>query len=85
MELAQVNKYKHEELVQWVHAPVFKSEEKVSAVSEIYDSLNVREIALQEIENYFAKGMDCLTRIAANDQKKTELKQFVTGLLVREI
>ena len=45
MELAAGNNYMNEELLQWIHAPQFDTKEKVQAVKNIYNFLNVRQLA----------------------------------------
>ncbi len=84
LELSQLNRYKHEELLQWVHSPAHAAKEKIDAVTGIYDFLNVRKIAEAEMKSYFDKGLAVLETIPANEKKKEELAAFAQNLLLRE-
>jgi geranylgeranyl diphosphate synthase, type II len=59
-------------------------EEKILRVKNSYLKLNIREITLQEIENYFSKGMNCFAMINADENCKQVLRSFANDLLKRE-
>ncbi|MCC6691302.1 MAG: polyprenyl synthetase family protein [Bacteroidia bacterium] len=83
-ELAKLNPYKKEELEQWVHAPQFNAKHKVEAVTAIYDFLNVRKIAQEEMMRYYTNGINYLNEIPATENKKKELRMLVEALIRRE-
>jgi geranylgeranyl diphosphate synthase type II len=82
LELADVAQAR--ELTGWINASDFNSEEKVSAVTGIYNRLNVRLYAEQEMETHAEKAFGALEQISLPARQKQYLRNFADGLLVRE-
>jgi geranylgeranyl diphosphate synthase, type II len=59
-------------------------EVKVQGVKEIYSALNVRELALKEIDNYYYKAIEYLDLVSVEIEKKAELKNFSKKLMGRD-
>lgn len=59
--------------------------EKVSAITTIYNDLNIKEIATAEANAYTTIALKHLHEINVNEEKKNMLKQFAFHLLNREI
>jgi geranylgeranyl diphosphate synthase type II len=59
--------------------------EKVSAITTIYNDLNIKEIATAEANSYTTIALKHLLEINAKEEKKNMLKQFAFHLLNREI
>ncbi len=85
MEMAENNRYMKEELFMWINAPHFEAKEKVEAVTGIYNFLNVKELARNEMKKHYAAAMDCLKNIPVADSKKKEIIGFADSLMVREV
>jgi len=83
MELAEHMPYRKEELMQWIHAPQFVPQEKVEAVTEIYNQLNVRSLAEQETKKYYELAVSELQHIPADEGKKAALQTLAESLLNR--
>lgn len=73
-----------DELNRWLVAEEFDKEEKVKAVTRIYDTLKIRDITQEKISEYFDKGFDCLERVEADPSRKVPLLGFVHQLVERE-
>ncbi len=71
-------------LDEWLAKEDFDKEEKVKAVTAIYDSLKIRTFTEQKITEYFDKGFDCLERLEAVPARKKPLLGFVHQLVERE-
>lgn len=84
MELTTGNRYMAEELQQWIFAPQFDPAEKVKAVTEIYNFLNVRRLAENEMTKYYERGLKCLEEIPVSQDKKQPLIDFAGSLMVRQ-
>jgi geranylgeranyl diphosphate synthase type II len=84
-ELAKNMPYKYEELMQWIHAPEFKPQDKVEAVTGIYDCFNIRSLAHAEMEKYYNKALSMLDEIPADPEKKEMLRSLTGSLMVREV
>ena len=85
IEMAEGNRYLKEELQAWLNAPQFDSKEKVDAVTSIYNFLNIREIARNEMKNHYNIALTFLNKISASETKKAELIAFADSLMVREV
>jgi len=72
------------ELDRWLAAEEFDKEEKVQAVTRIYDKLDIRAFTQEKISEYFDKGFDCLERVEADPARKVPLLGFVHQLVERE-
>lgn len=84
MEMAENNRYMKEELQMWIAAPQFDPKEKVEAVTNIYNFLNIKELARAEMRKHFDAAMTCLKDIPAAEAKKNALVAFAESLMVRE-
>lgn len=85
IEMAEGNRYMKEELYQWINAPSFDAAEKVEAVTNIYNFLNVKELARNEMKKYYDTALACLTNIPVSEQKKQVFIDFADSLMVREM
>lgn len=85
MEMAENNRYMKEELQQWIVAPEFNPAEKVEAVTNIYNFLNVKELARNEMKRHYEKAINSLNTIPVSENKKEELIAFADSLMVREV
>jgi geranylgeranyl diphosphate synthase, type II len=85
LEMAENNRYLKEELQLWVAAPHFDPKEKVEAVTNIYNFLNVKELARKEMQKEYDLAINCLNEIPVSDEKKSLLIDFADSLMVREV
>ncbi len=87
IELSAINRYKKEELEQWLSF-VPKEEkdiaEKIHGVKSIYDFVKVKEITEREINLFHKKAVASLEKISAPADKKKVLADFTSKLLLRE-
>lgn len=82
LELA--NKQQTIELDNWIALKQFDNNEKVEAVTAIYNSLDVRKYAEEAMQTYTDKAFDALDAINLPEEHKQYLRNFADGLLVRE-
>jgi geranylgeranyl diphosphate synthase type II len=85
IEIAEGNRYMKEELCQWINAPHFDAAEKVEAVTNIYNFLNVKELARVEMKKHYDTAIACLSNIPVNVEKKQQLIDFADSLMIREV
>ncbi len=85
MEMAENNRYMKEELQQWIAAPEFNPAEKVEAVTHIYNFLNVKELARNEMKKHYDSAIQSLQTIPASEEKKQALITFADSLMIREV
>ena len=72
------------ELEKWISEVDFNSEEKVKAVRNIYEKLQIRTFTQQKIDDYFSRGINSLKQLNIDDERKQPLLQFVHQLVERE-
>lgn len=73
-----------EELQKWLSAKEFEPEEKIAAVREIYDRLNLKLLTDKMIEKYYLASLDCLSLVNVPDYRKTGLIELSENLMYRE-
>jgi geranylgeranyl diphosphate synthase type II len=72
------------ELNYWINIKEFDSTQKVEAITNIYNSLEIREYAETAMQTYTDKAFDALDAINLPGAHKQYLRDFADGLLVRE-
>ena len=72
------------ELLAWINAVDFVEEEKIAAVTRIYDAIGVRALCENLINDYFGQAKVLLDRVALPEERKTVLWQYVLTLLGRK-
>lgn len=85
LEMSAGNRYMTEELQQWIFAPSFEPQEKVRAVTEIYNFLGIRKLAEKEMLRFYERGLKHLSEIPVSDELKKPLVRFAESLMVREV
>ena len=74
---------KRDELMHWVNKQNFNAEEKIGAITHIYNELGLREKTMSLVIDYYNKGIDCLNEINVSSDQKQELKALAELLLSR--
>ncbi len=72
------------ELDIWLNKPDVLPDNKVNAITSVYNSLGVRKLAEAEMENYVRKALNALDKITVENSKKEFLRGFAEQLLIRE-
>lgn len=78
------DRYKKEELANWIFAPKFDAIEKVQAVTEIYNYLNIRELAKKEFEKYYVQAFSYFDKVLVSEERKFEILSISRSLVGRE-
>lgn len=72
------------ELTRWTQAEKFDRQEKVAAVTAIYDQLGIRQLCQKKIESYFAQAESLLNELPVEEGCKTQLRRFTAKMMNRE-
>lgn len=72
-----------EELIGWLNT-YGSDDEKIEAVSSIYNHLNIKEKAQRKKEEYYQKAIDSLNTVSVDNEKKTVLKNLAEELMDRK-
>lgn len=82
LQLADAEQKK--ELNRWLSAKEFDAEQKIAAITHIYNILGIDKLAQQKIEELFALSLQSLDQVKVADEKKAELRNFANKLLDRK-
>lgn len=72
------------ELTRWISAESFNPEEKIAAVTYIYNNVGIDKLAQKKIEELFALSLHSLDKVKVAEEKKAELRAFANKLLGRK-
>ncbi|MBB6005399.1 polyprenyl synthetase family protein [Arcicella rosea] len=72
-------------LNKWLSLKEFDATEKVKAVTAIYDTLGIREVATVKINTYFDKAFEALESLKVDEDRKLILRTFAETLIDREV
>ena len=73
-----------EELNYWLRSENPQTEEKVKAVTAIYNRLGVRHLAEEQMNTFAERALSALEKTSVASEKKQSLRVFAEELLVRE-
>ena len=73
------------ELMRWVTAKDFDRDEKIAAVTALYNSIGIRRLCEDKINQYFAEANSWLDRVAVAAGRKQQLRLFMAELMHREV
>ncbi len=78
------NDAQREELTRWITAKTFDREEKVAAVTRLYNEIGVDKLALDKIAYYFEQSRKYLDAVKVEEDKKTVLRQYAEKMMSRK-
>ncbi len=73
-----------EQLMMWIDAKEFDRNEKVKAVTELYNEIGIRELCEQKIEEYYQESLVYLAKINLPEERKAELKAYAAEMMKRQ-
>jgi geranylgeranyl diphosphate synthase, type II len=82
MALSKADKYRKEALLNWTQDSA-NPEEKVRAVTAIYNELNIPEITQTMIQEYYSKANELLDQLPQNEYK-ADLMNYLHSVFMRE-
>ncbi len=80
----RANSEQRAELERLVSAKDFDRQEKVAAVTEIYNQIGIRHICEEKINYYFEESKKYLAKINVADERKQTLLQYTAEMMKRE-
>ncbi len=72
------------ELMKWVTAERFDPEEKIAAVTSLYDKLGIGRLAEEKIEYYFAQSRKYLAEVSLPEDRKSVLEAYADKMMKRK-
>jgi geranylgeranyl diphosphate synthase, type II len=71
------------ELLSWLSKTGYNPSEKITAVLDMYNQLNIKELTEQKIESYFQKCTTVFQQISISEKQKQQLQEISKGMLNR--
>ena len=71
------------ELLSWISKTEYNPSEKIAAVLDMYNQLNIKELTEQKIESYFQKCTTVFQQISISEKQKQQLQEISEGMLNR--
>ena len=79
----RANDEQRKELEHWIGAKEFNRQEKVAAVTRLYDAIGIRQLCEDKINYYFQQASQTLTEVNVPEERKAQLRQYMDELLHR--
>lgn len=82
--LAKADERQSAELKRWLEAADYDAEEKISAVTRIYNELGIPQMAKEKMNAYFEEAKAALSSVAVAEEKKSYLWDLALQTLGRQ-
>ena len=83
--LERADKAQLSELNDWLAAESFSPEEKIAAVTALYNQIGIKAICENRMREYYTRAMESLEAVSVAEEKKKELKSLMKHLMYREM
>lgn len=80
----KANDAQRKELTRWVSARDFDRNEKVDAVTRLYNEIGIDQLAQDKIAYYFAESKKFLDAVNVSEEKKEELRKYAQKMMKRQ-
>ena len=80
----RANQEQRAELMRWIEAEEFNRQEKVAAVTRLYDEIGIRQLCEQKINFYFEQGKQLLEQVNVPSDRKEQLRRYTNEMMHRE-
>ena len=80
----RANPQQRAELMNWIDAKQFDRQEKITAVTRLYDEIGIRQLCEKKIHFYFEEGKKLLEQVSVNSERKEQLRQYTAEMMNRQ-
>ena len=80
----RANPAQREQLMKWINAKEFNRNDKVKAVTELYNEIGIRKLCEQKIEEYYQESLVNLAKVNLPEERKAELKAYAAEMMKRQ-
>ncbi|WP_028902215.1 MULTISPECIES: polyprenyl synthetase family protein [unclassified Prevotella] len=80
----RANAEQRAELMKWIEAEQFDRNEKVAAVTALYNEIGIRELCEQKIEEFYQESLVYLAKVNVSEERKTILKAYAADMMKRQ-
>ena len=79
----RANPEQREQLMRWISAREFDRDEKVRAVTALYDQIGIRQLCEQKINYYFDECRKYLAKVNVSEERKQMLLSYTDEMMKR--
>jgi len=79
------NDQQRAELTHWIGLKEFDKQEKIKAVTDIYNQIGIDKLAQKKMEEYFENAKQFLQAVAVEDSRKAELLDYAKKMMHRNV
>ena len=80
----RANEQQRSELMHWIEAQKFDRQEKITAVTRLYDEIGIKQLCEEKINYYFAEARKYLDKVNVADERKENLRRYMNQMMNRE-
>jgi geranylgeranyl diphosphate synthase type II len=70
--------------MKWIEAKEFDREEKVKAVTRLYDEIGIRELCEQKMEACYQLAQTFIDKVSVPEERKSILKAYAAAMMKRQ-
>ena len=80
----RANTHQREELIRWTTAKEFDKQEKILAVTQLYNEMNIDRLAQEKIARFFEQSRGYLDAVQVPEERKAYLREFAGRKMKRK-
>ena len=80
----RANSEQRAELMHWIEAKQFDRQQKIAAVTKLYDQIGIRELCEAKINYFFEQSKKYLEQVSVGDERKDLLRRYAGELMERQ-
>lgn len=80
----RANDKQRAELEEWINKTAFVTEEKIAAVTRLYNEIGVDKLAKEKMDYYYEQGKQYLQAVKLPEEQKKELLAYVADMMSRQ-
>ena len=80
----RANDAQRQELKKWIEAKDFDRNEKVAAVTKLYDEIGIRQLCERKMDEYYDRALEYLAKVNVAEERKKELKAYAAEMMTRQ-
>lgn len=83
--LQRADDAQRQELLMWINAQDYEPAQKVAAVTALYDTIGIKQLCHEKIEEYFQAANESLDKVHVPEERKEVLRAFARSLMGRKV
>lgn len=79
----RANNEQRAELAHWIDAKEFERQEKIAAVTQLYNAIGIDRLAQDKIRFFFEESHKYLDAVSVSEERKAELRAYAEKMMNR--